>query len=225
MQPFATIYANALARKGKQELESRWPKKATAKQLAALPDDRYLAAMTRPIFQAGFAWKVIESKWPGFEEAFHGFDPRALVALSDKEVDALGKDTRIVRNLPKIRAVLENAEYVLATSATHGGFGRYVAAWPSADIVGLWAELKRDGSRLGGDTGPRFLRAVGKDTFILSGDVVTALVALGVVSKKPSSKRDLAAVQAAFNAWHDESGRDLGAISVTLACTVASAGY
>ena len=30
--------------------------------------------MTRAIFQSGFSWKVIEAKWPGFEEAFDGFD-------------------------------------------------------------------------------------------------------------------------------------------------------
>ena len=84
----------------------------------------------------------------------------------------------------------------------------------------MWAELKQRGSRLGGQTGRFFLRFVGKDTPMLSGDVVRALVDQGVVDKNPTSKKALAAVQAAFNAWHEESGRPLCQISRTLACSV-----
>lgn len=222
METFKQIYARAVARKGKAGLEARLPKARTAAELVAAPADRYLSAMARALFEAGFSWKVIETKWPGFEEAFRGFDPRALVALSEREVSALSQDTRIVRNAGKIRAVLDNAGFVTDTAAKHGSFGRWVADWPSEDITGLWAALKDGGARLGGDTGPRVLRKMGKDTFILSNDVVTALVALGVVTKKPTSKADLRAVQAAFNQWRAESGRELGAISITLACTVAS---
>jgi 3-methyladenine DNA glycosylase Tag len=31
--------------------------------------------MTKRIFSAGFAWSVIEKKWPGFEAAFLGLKP------------------------------------------------------------------------------------------------------------------------------------------------------
>ena len=222
METFKQIYARAVARKGEQALEARLPRARSAAELAATKDDRYLSAMARALFEAGFSWKVIETKWPGFEEAFRGFDPRALLALSDRDVGALVQDTRIVRNAGKIRAVLDNAGFVADTAATHGSFGRFVAEWPGEDITGLWAVLKDRGSRLGGDTGPRMLRKMGKDTFILSNDVVAALIALGVVTKKPTGKADLRTVQAAFNQWRAESGRELGAISLTLACTVAS---
>ena len=61
---------------------------------------------------------------------------------------------------------------------------------------------------------------MGRDSFILSRDVGAALVREGVVDKPPSSKRDMAAVQAAFNAWMAESGRGLTQISRTLAMSV-----
>ena len=51
----------------------------------------------------------------------------------------------------------------------------------------------------------------------MSRDVVAALIGEGVVDKNPTSQRDLGAVQAAFNAWHTESGRSLAAISRVLA--------
>ena len=222
METFKQIYARAAARKGKKALEARFPATLSEAELAATEDHRWVAAMARALFEAGFSWRVIETKWPGFEEAFSGFDPRVLLALTDQQVDGLGRDPRIVRNAAKIRAVLDNAGFVADVAAEHGSFGRFVAAWPPSDITGLWAMLKERGGRLGGDTGPRVLRKMGKDTFILSNDVVTALIGLGVVQKKPTSKADLRAVQAAFDRWRAESGRDLATISLTLACTVAS---
>jgi hypothetical protein len=42
----------------------------------------YLEQLTKAVFIAGLNWKVVESKWPGFLEAFHGFDPRYVANLS-----------------------------------------------------------------------------------------------------------------------------------------------
>jgi 3-methyladenine DNA glycosylase Tag len=73
---------------------------------------------------------------------------------------------------------------------------------------------------LGGLSAPRFLRMVGKDTFIPTDDMVAALKAQGVIDKAPTSQKDLAQVQAAYNQWHAESGRPLCQLSVMLAHTV-----
>jgi 3-methyladenine DNA glycosylase Tag len=35
----------------------------------------YLEALSRPVFQAGMNWRVIDAKWEGIREAFAGFDP------------------------------------------------------------------------------------------------------------------------------------------------------
>jgi 3-methyladenine DNA glycosylase Tag len=40
----------------------------------------YLEALSRPVFQAGISWRVIEAKWEGIREAFSQFEP-ALVGL------------------------------------------------------------------------------------------------------------------------------------------------
>ena len=50
--------------------------------------------------------------------------------------------------------------------------------------------------------------------------MVASLVAQGIVDKKPTSKGALAAVQQAFSAWAEESGRCLSAISVIVAQTI-----
>jgi 3-methyladenine DNA glycosylase Tag len=221
MDSFESIFQHAAQRKGGTvELEALLPSASTSKQLEALPDDRYLAEMTRCVFRSGFVWKIIENKWPGFEAAFHNFDVSVCAMLSEEEQEQLSQDASIVRNARKIQAVPKNAAFILDVRASHGSFGSYLAGWPDDEIVGLWDDMKKRGNRLGGQTGRFFLRFVGKDTPLFSADVVKALVAQGVVEKEPTSKKALLQVQEAFNLWREESGRELCQISRVLSCSV-----
>jgi 3-methyladenine DNA glycosylase Tag len=206
--PFKTIRARAEQRKGgPQGLEKLLPRKPDVKALAKLSDDRILSEMTKRVFSAGFAWSVIEAKWPGFEEAFLGFGPAKLTFQGDDYWDGLLKDTRIVRNGAKISSVRENAAFVLAIAKEHGSFGKFLAKWPGSDEVGLLDLLVKRGSRLGGNTGQMFLRFVGWDGFVTSQDVVACLRDAGLdIAAEVKSKGDLAKVQAQFNAWATETG-------------------
>ena len=221
MRSFAELRALAAERKGGAEaLDRLIGKPENAGDIAALPDAFYLEEMTRRVFQSGFSWKVIEAKWDGFRTAFRGFDVNACAFMDPDWFDALTKDTRIVRNAQKIRSVPDNARFILDCAAEYGSFGKMIAFWPDSDYVGLLDVLKKRGSRLGGVTGQYFLRFAGKDGFILSKDVVGRLIAEGVVTKPPSSQKDMAAVQAAFSAWAEESGRSFREISRTLALSI-----
>lgn len=221
LRPFDEIFAIAAARKGgAAAFEKTLAAPKTPAELAAIPDDRWLAAMARAVFNAGFNWKVIDAKWPGFEEAFHGFDPGRCALMSDSDFDALVQDTRIVRNGAKIRSVIENAALLIRLAREHGSAARFFAEWPSEDYAGLLAFLKKQASHLGGAAAQYFLRFSGIDSFVLSQDVVRALIREGVIDKVPNSQRDFVKVQAAFNAWRAESGRPLTQISRTLACSV-----
>jgi 3-methyladenine DNA glycosylase Tag len=221
MDSFDSIFQRAAKRKGGEAaLEEILPKAASNRTLKARPDSFYLAEMTKCVFRSGFVWQIIEAKWPGFEEAFDGFDVSGCAMLSDEDLERLATDERIVRNAKKIQSVRENALFVRDIREEHGSFGAFLAAWPRDDFVGLWDLLKTRGNRLGGQTGRFFLRFVGGDTPVLSEDVVKALIAQRVIEKAPTSKKALAAVQAAFNAWHEESGRSYSEISRTLSATI-----
>jgi 3-methyladenine DNA glycosylase Tag len=206
--PFKSIRARAEKRKGgPKALEKLLPKKPDVKALAKLSDDRILSEMTQRVFSAGFAWSVIEAKWPGFEKAFFGFKPAKLAVQPDDFWDALLSDTRIVRNGAKILSVRENAVFVQEIAREHGSFGKFLTKWPSSDEVGLLDLLAKRGSRLGGNTGQMFLRFVGWDGFVTSQDVVACLRDAGLdIAAEVKSKGDLAKVQAQFNAWATETG-------------------
>jgi 3-methyladenine DNA glycosylase Tag len=219
---FQTLYELAAMNKGSSAiLEGVLPSIATPEELSKIADDRYLSMMTRCIFRAGFVWRIIDYKWPGFESAFAKFNPLAVAHFSDERLEELAQDTTIVRHFTKIVAVRHNAVYVLDQQRRHGSFGTFIANWPTEDIVGLWLELKKQGSRLGGNSGPMMLRSMGKDTFLMTKDVCDALVHHGFIEKfSVNSQRDLRRVQEIFNSLCEQSGRSLSEVSRILACTV-----
>ena len=221
MDSFASIFERAAERKGgAQALEELLPQAKTPAELKKLKDPEVLAEMTACVFRSGFVWKIIEAKWPGFEAAFHQFDVSTCAMLSDEDLEQLQQNTEIVRNGKKIASVRKNAQYVLDVREAHGSFGKFLAAWPEDDFVGLWADLKKNGDRLGGRTGAFFLRFIGRDTPMFSPDVVQALIGQKIVDKEPTSQKALKAVQEAMNAWREESGRAYCEISRVLACSV-----
>lgn len=122
MRKFEEIRAIAEARKGcsanlekligSGDYPARDPKKMT--------DDRWLSIFSRHVFAAGFNWKAIDRKWPGFEEAFMGFDVGACAMMDDSWMDALLKDARIVRNGAKIASVRDNAVFLQELAAESG---------------------------------------------------------------------------------------------------------
>ena len=221
MEKFDKIFARAAKRKGgSKAVEAQLPTPKSAAALRKVKDDRWLAAMTKVIFQAGFVWKVVENKWPAFEEAFYGFHPARVAAMHDEELEALMSDEGIIRNYAKIKSAPHNARMICDLAEQHGSAAKFFADWPSDDMIGLYDFLKKNGQRLSGSSAQFLLRQMGKDTFVFSKDVVRALIKQGIVDKEPKSKTALAAVQAAFNQWAEESGRPLSHISRTLAMSV-----
>lgn len=219
---FKTIRARAEKRKGgPKALSKLLPPKPDPKKLAKLGDDRILAEMARRVFCAGFAWRVIDAKWEGFEEAFLEFDPGKLLFQPDDFWERLTSDKRIVRNGAKIMSVRANAAFVRDIAKEHGSFARMLATWPSSDEIGLLGFLVKKGSRLGGNTGQMLLRFLGWDGFVTSRDVVLCLRDAGIdLAEAVTSKRDLAKVQAQFNAWAKESGQPYVHISRICAMSI-----
>ena len=208
MKGFAEIHQRACERKGgERQVHDLMPKVRSANALARAGDDRFLAEMTRCIFQAGFVWRVVDQKWDGFEDLFFGFPPDRIVMLSPDQIDRFASDARIIRNRQKVLSVQHNARYILDVAGEHGSFGKFVSRWPTEDLIGLFSQMKKHGSRLGGMTGQRVLRNMGRDTFVITADVTRCLQLAGAdISDKPGTKRELAVIQDAFNGWHHETG-------------------
>lgn len=197
------------------------PTALTPEALKRKGDDRYLSAMSQRVFQAGMQHSVVDARWPAFEEAFQGFVPEAMALLGPEQIEGHMKNGLLIRDRIKLQTIPGNAQFILdVCRETGGSFGAFIADWPGADIVGLWRLLARRGARLGGRSAAGFLRLVGKDTFLLTSDVVARLMAAGVVDHEPTSQRDMQRVQNAFNALQQDSGRALCQLSALLSLSI-----
>ncbi|QJR81491.1 DNA-3-methyladenine glycosylase I [Alteromonas pelagimontana] len=209
-EAFSTIYQRACERKGGSEaLEAMLSTPLPDEAVANIPNDRFLAAMTKQVFQSGFVWRVIEQKWPNFEAAFFNFDIEKVLLMPDEMLEQKASDKRIVRNYKKVMTVRENALMIKDVAMKYGSFGAFVAQFEAERVTELWQYLKRHGARLGGNSGPYMLRALGVDTFLLTADVEDYLRKHDVFDGGVSSKRSLAAINAQFVSWQQESGRSL----------------
>lgn len=105
------------------------PPQFTAKTL-----DDYLEHMSKPVFQAGISWRVVDAKWPTTKAAFHRFKIARVARMSDPEVDALVKDERVIRSRPKIAAVVHNAGEIMAIER-ETGFKKYLRSFDDYDAL------------------------------------------------------------------------------------------
>lgn len=220
MRCFRTIHESAIILHPGIDLESTLPVITPNQELSRRDDAWYLSTMSRRIFRAGLRHSMVDERWPEFERAFHRFSPERVRHMSDDDLDRLMQDRRLIRHWGKIRAVRENAANMSLQVQEQGAFGEYLAEWPVSDIVGLWQELRRRYRQLGGQSAPYFLRMAGKDTFLLTNDVIRALNRWGGCQGIPSSIKARRAVQGVFNEWAEESGRPLCQVSRILALSV-----
>jgi 3-methyladenine DNA glycosylase Tag len=204
---FGPILEAARTRLGTGALEARLTQPRSATELKAVADDRYLSQMQLRIFRAGLKHSLVDAKWPAFEEVFERFEPRRVRAMSDEALEALLGDRRLIRHWGKLKSVRDNAAAMIGVAEEHGSFGGWLADWPGTDIVGLWETLAKRFSQMGGNSGPSFLRMVGKDTFVRTHSVAAALKRWGAADAPPKNRKDRAAVQSHFNAWAAETGR------------------
>ena len=126
------------------------------------PDDPafFLEHLSRAVFEAGI-WQVAQDKWDGIREAFHGFDPAQVAAMTPAQIAATENDAGVIRNKAKIRATVDNAREVLAVVDSYGSIRAYFASFPDAHAAA--GDVRRRFKFLG-DTGVwRLLSGAARD--------------------------------------------------------------
>ncbi len=121
----------------------------------------YFEVLSKAVFESGMNWQVVETKWPGFREAFDEFDPAKVAAYTPEDVDRLLADARIIRNGRKVEATLHNAQAMLDVEREHGGFAKYLEAKRPFDSQ--LADLKKRFKHVGNFGVYYFLYVVGEE--------------------------------------------------------------
>jgi len=102
--------------------DSPWPHL----ELGPADDRRYLEQLVKAIFAAGLNWQVVQSHWAALGEVFHGFDPAAMAAMTERDIDRVAQDPRVIRNRRKISESVECA-------AEHGSFDAFLRSFGSPE--------------------------------------------------------------------------------------------
>lgn len=109
-------------------------------QITAKSVDDYLEQLSKPVFQAGMSWRVVDAKWATTKKAFHDFNAERVARMSDREVDRLTQDERVIRSRPKIAAVVHNANALLELERS-GGIKKHLRSFD--DYEALASDLKK----------------------------------------------------------------------------------
>ena len=129
-------------------------------------------------FQAGLSWLTILRKRDAFREVFAGFEPAAVAAFDERDVERLLGDARIVRHRGKIEAAIGNARATLELIAAEGSLDRFVWRYApdeqpvprsmhdvpatTPESTALSQDLKRRGFRfVGPTTAYAFMQSMG----------------------------------------------------------------
>jgi 3-methyladenine DNA glycosylase Tag len=120
------------------------------------PDD-YLEQLSKGVFQAGISWRVVEAKWVGITAAFHRFKLERVARMSDREIDGVAQDPRVIRSRPKIAAVVHNARVILDLEREEG-FRAHLRSIPEYEE--LAADLKKRFKFVGDSGAYHFLYSV-----------------------------------------------------------------
>ncbi|XQW85326.1 DNA-3-methyladenine glycosylase I [Thalassotalea piscium] len=214
MESIDKLYARAADRKGgEQALQYLLGEGNNDQSLMHLSDDRILSAFTKKVFQSGFVWRVVENKWENFERSFFNFSIEKILMMPEEMLEQKASDPSIIRNFNKVKTIKANAQMIFEEQQNQHSFAEFIATWPVQNIIGLWDYLKKHGQRLGGNTGPYALRALGKDTFLLSRDVEAYFRAHDIISGGIQTKGSLQAIQQSFNHWQESSDLSLSQLS------------
>ena len=99
-----------------------------------LHDDRRLFEMLiLEGAQAGLSWSTILQRREGYRKAFDNFDLKKIFKYTQKDIDRLLKDSRIIRNRLKIQSCINNAKCVLEIKKEFGSFDEYL--WDFVDYT------------------------------------------------------------------------------------------
>ena len=93
--------------------------------------------------QAGLAWITVLRKREGYRELFDGFDANRIARYTDRKLEKLLLDPRIIRNRLKVFSTRQNARAFLAVQEEIGSFSDYIWGFVEhAPVQNSWRSMR-----------------------------------------------------------------------------------
>lgn len=98
-------------------------------------DQRLFEFLVLEMMQAGLSWSIVLNKRAALAEAFAQFDYQKIAQFTEKDVDTLVQNPKIIRHRLKIQAVIHNAKCFIAIQQEFGSFARYLWQFTDSKII------------------------------------------------------------------------------------------
>jgi DNA-3-methyladenine glycosylase I len=98
-------------------------------------DTRMFEHLSLECLQCGLSWDYVLKRRELFRAQFHGFDIDAVAAMDDDEVQRTMEVPGILRNPPKLHAIVGNARAAQRLREEFGSFNGYFWSWTDGKAI------------------------------------------------------------------------------------------
>jgi DNA-3-methyladenine glycosylase I len=89
-------------------------------------DNKFFEFLALGSFQIGLSWWLILQRRDYFRTAFDNFDVRKIARYNERDIERILNSQGIIKNRPKISAVINNAQKFLAIQKEFGSFNIFI---------------------------------------------------------------------------------------------------
>lgn len=98
-------------------------------------DEKQFEFLMMEAMQCGLSWTLVMKKREIFRDCFDGFDFKKVADYDEKDIERIYNTPGMIRSLPKIRAVINNARCFVAICEEFGSFCDYLWGFTNGKTV------------------------------------------------------------------------------------------
>lgn len=123
----------------------------------------YFEILSKAVFNAGFSYQVVNTKWNGTKEVFDDFDPQIVSRWTNDEIFNALESPKIIRNGKKVKAIVSNAKIFLELVEKFKTFDNYLESFRDKPYEDKQQIIAKQFKWLGPTGAHFFLWSVGED--------------------------------------------------------------
>ena len=179
-QIFTSIY-DKVRKLQNNNLFDKAVERETSKTYVGMSDDFFFTQIVDLIFQGGLRGQIWQRYAPTIRKEFKDFKVRKVANFTQKNVERMLANPKMLKNRKKIEAAIHNAKEMVAISKEHDGFWKFLDSHNGKNIQKLVEKLKSSFKWIGYTNAYAFLKYVGLECIKPDLNVVRVLFRLGLI--------------------------------------------
>jgi len=123
----------------------------------------YFEILSKAVFNAGFSYQVVNTKWEGIKEVFEEFNPKILSNWTIDEISDALESPKIIRNAKKVKAIVSNSKVFLELVEEYNSFENYLKSFRDKTYEERQQIIAKQFKWLGPTGAHFFLWSIGED--------------------------------------------------------------